>query len=340
MDEYLIGGNTMDIFDILSRAVGKYAGFQYNPISKYNKKEYGVRNHNLYLFLDTNIWINLAEKGCFEELASIYDIHRQFDCMLISPDQLFIEWDRNKEKVAKKEQNTLNEIIKKTRNFKETILQDKEEKEVLDKLITDAESFKDKQVEKITHEILGLFDQIIRMGIHIKMSDKDKIEAAEMALEKKAPFGTKNSMGDAILFFSLVNYLENEYSTSKFTPTLYFVSENKSDFSETSNSKEMDKDLLEKANSKKVNIKYYLSVQEALEDIYTAISDEEYIEEYIEEYNKRTLKCKNCGHDVKIELQPFDGYGNKISYKCSNEHCDYIKHTNEYNQDHIVDMYN
>lgn len=151
--------------------------------------------------MDTCTWLNLATKGDFDNLLRLFDLHVELDCVLLTPEQLTIEWNRNKVKVIDSELNTINDIIKKTKGFRDKIVEEQEQKDILTELISNAEQFKVEQVENIGNQTIALFDEIIELGRKISTTDKIKVEAADMALQKLAPFHKdKNSIGDAILF--------------------------------------------------------------------------------------------------------------------------------------------
>ena len=166
------------------------------------------------------------------------------------------------------------------------------------------------------------------MGLGTKIPTKDevKVEATNLALQKKAPcHKDKNSIGDAILFLSCVNALQNFAD-----PILYFITDNKDDFSQSKEQPNlMHEDLIKYASEKGVTIKYHLSLNIALDEIFDEVTDEDYIKEYKKQYDASFRKCPKCNHRLLFDTHPWDGRGNKTFYKCEN--CTYTEETGQYN---------
>ncbi|MDF9761379.1 DNA-directed RNA polymerase subunit M/transcription elongation factor TFIIS [Peribacillus simplex] len=339
----------MDRYELISRLTkdNKYFRFQENQYSKRNKKDVKIetvdgkviqqvlREKEIFLFIDTCTWLNHASKGDFENFVRIADLHLAYDSILLVPDQLTIEWNRNKkEKVYQVELNSINDIIRKTMSFRDKIVMDQAQKEQLSELISQAEQFKTKQVEYIGQNTISVVEDVMKLGHKIPTEDNIKIEAANWGLLKHPPFHKdKNSTGDTILFLSLVNYLEKASE-----PILYFVTDNKTDFSESKEQPhEMQNQLLSIASEKGITIKYFLRLKDALDGIIEEVTDEAYVKECKRLYEESIPKCPKCSNTIVRDLHSWDGHGQKIFYKCTK--CPYTEETGTYKHEEAYDQY-
>lgn len=346
-----------DIFQLLQDIIKSqidYIEFMPNRYSARNKKEVTQRplgnglyeeviekNEEIFIFVDTCVWINCADKGNFEFFTKLMDLHLHRDAILLIPEQLKVEWNRNKEEtLVTTKKNELNDMLKKTIKFRDIMITDPEKKNELTNLIQQAEDVINQQIEYINREIISLIDEILNNGVLIKTTDTIKIAAADMALQKKAPFGkNKNSMGDAILYQSLISFLK---SYNK--PVLYFVTDNKADFSESKEvPNKMHPDLLELVKKDEIELHYSLDLRNALDEIFTRVTDQEYVNSLEESYNEKyhtnfKNRCKKCNGRMLQHEKDWDGTGNLIYFKC--EDCGEVKETNTYLQHQIIDNYN
>ncbi|MGU3372622.1 PIN domain-containing protein [Bacillus mycoides] len=346
-----------DIFQLLAelaKSEANYIDFMPNRFSKRNKKEVKIqkndnddyveiiqRNEEIYIFIDTCVWINCADKGNFDLFTTLLDLHFQTDARLLIPKQLKDEWDRNKEEtLVTSKKNEFNDMLNKTKKFRDTMINDTEKKEELNDLIRQAEHVIEQQIEYINRETMALIDHILDIGILIRTTDPIKLAAADMALQKKAPFGkNKNSMGDAILFQSLISDLK-----TRTKPILYFVTDNKTDFSESKEiPHKMHPDLLKIANEAGIELNYSLDLRNTLDKILARVTDHEYVNSLEASYNEKyhvnfKNRCKKCNGRMLQNEKEWDGRGNLIYYQC--EDCGEIKETNYYLQDQIIDNYN
>ncbi|PEQ56998.1 PIN domain-containing protein [Bacillus cereus] len=230
------------------------------------------------MFLDTCVWINNADKGSFDLFAKLADLNQQKDAILLIPEQLRKEWDKNKkEKLIINKRNEFNDMFKKTKKFRDIMITDNEKKMQLDTLITEAESVITEQIEYVNEGTISLIDQILGLGVPIHTNDEIKLAATDMALQSMAPFHKKkNSMGDALLFQSLIDKLKEEKDA-----ILYFVTDNKADFSEDKDRApfKMHPDLLNMAQNHGIEIRYSLDLSKTIDEIIEVVTDKEYLDE-------------------------------------------------------------
>ncbi|MBZ9536671.1 DUF4935 domain-containing protein [Cytobacillus oceanisediminis] len=339
----------MNYYDLISKLfLDKYYHFLDNKYSKRNRKSIVTktdgelirteikREKQIFLFLDTCIWINLANKGEFETLVKIADLHNQYDAVLLIPEQLTKEWDRNKkEKIVDSELNTLKDIINKTKNFRDKFIEDDDEKKKLDELITNAEELSLKQAEYVGNQTLAVIDSIQDMGFGIPTTDNIKLKVIDLSLNNRAPFHrNKNSAGDAILFLSLIDYLK-----SRKDAILYFITDNKSDFSQKDAPLKMHEDFVNIALEEEITIHYSLNLKDTLDKILEEVTDTQYVEEYMKKYDSVVPKCPKCQSELEKHLGKMDERGEKIFNKCTNPSCSFLEDTGKYEQDRINDIY-
>ena len=144
------------------------------------------------------------------------------------------EWDRNlettKKKVIERIKNQYATAMKISKHLEEpqksnfkTILSDYKSKELL-------------RIDSVKSTI-GTIDKVIKSkSTNIPISQKVKDKVLEYGLLKKAPFKSKNSTGDALIFFSAMEYLETQSSPD--VSDSIFISYNSDDFSKSK--KELD----------------------------------------------------------------------------------------------------
>ncbi|MBJ7949995.1 PIN domain-containing protein [Bacillus cereus group sp. N24] len=302
----------MDIIDILVDLTldnANYRSFQPNDFSKRNKKRMEpiesehsllsghvvLRDKNIYMFLDTCVWINNADKGSFDLFAKLADLNEQKDAILLIPEQLRKEWDKNKrEKLIINKRNEFNDMFKKTKKFRDIMITDNEKKMQLDTLITEAESVITEQIEYVNEGTISLIDQILDLGAPINTNDEIKLAATDMALQSMAPFHkNKNSMGDALLFQSLIDKLKEEKDA-----ILYFVTDNKADFSEDKDRApfKMHPDLLNMAQKHGIEIRYSLELSKTIDEIIEVVTDKEYLDECKKKYEDECEKYHQSRH--------------------------------------------
>jgi len=236
-----------------------------------------------YIFLDTNNWIYLSNgfnilSNKFDELhLKIFEIikKRTDEGLLIFlvNDIVINEWNRNKpetEKQLKELENKFNGYSDSLRTIKNFLGKDSTELKTINKELLISFNEKSERLRKHAFEVE---DFLINKTLKIDINDEIKIEAANLALEKKAPFigDKKNSMADAIILLNSVDYIFKNLST-QFPPELfttteehvyypdsYFVSSNKGDFSSAENKEKIHPDLEPLLNKTKTEFFFTLA---------------------------------------------------------------------------------
>ncbi|XOI98804.1 PIN domain-containing protein [Paenibacillus polymyxa] len=287
------------------------------------------RKQHLFLFLDTCVWINLAKKGKIDSYAKIIELHLQFDAMLLIPEQLLIEWDRNKERsILKDHSDSYIDMINKAKRLEAVLSNSDQDTTVLKANIIEAERMKIELVDEIAKSSMAITEYVMDVGYKIPTTDAFKIKTADIALQKKAPFHkNKNSFGDALLFISCMEYLDSGSE-------LYFITDNKTDFSSESPT-DIHPELYQMAEDYGIKIHYSLDPDKTLDEIIQRVTDTDYIErleqKYIDERKKNLPECEKCGQIMIIGYHPFNGRGSMKYFIC--DKCSYTYNSGSYRED-------
>ena len=84
--------------------------------------------------------------------------------------------------------------------------------------------------EKLANKFFDRVERLLNKSETFKIEDKLKIDMANKALSKQAPFhNSKNNMADALLYFGAVEHVNK---TSQFATDLIFVTSNHKEFSD------------------------------------------------------------------------------------------------------------
>jgi hypothetical protein len=257
-----------------------------------------------HVILDTCVWIDLVNKNQEIYLDLLDDLIDKEHITLVIPEQVSSEWNKNREdKIIKEKESTYEQLKEKLK-----VLGIITKTAKIDDLEDQLHSFKlslERNKEKVLNTFTSLTERVDKLLnhknniiIHLNNTDKVKDQVIEFALKRKAPFTNKNSVGDAIIFFSSLEY------SLKSRARVLFVSTNHKDFGEKSSS-ELHKDL--KEVSKDSNFTYFNSLSDALIEIkeYSADIIELLSEEStrMREYERDDLEsigsCDRCGLNHK-----------------------------------------
>jgi len=222
-----------------------------------------------YVFLDTNNWIYLAN-GFNPYSKKHDDVHlKVFDLLekraedgsiIVLVNHLVLdEFERNKAQTEAKIHDISNKAkayIGNLKPVKEFLGNSDEQLNAIEaKIIATAES----RIANLRQHNFNVERFLKKWTIQIPISDKQKLKAAEMAVEKKAPFigEKKNSMADALHILSFAEYLDENLGGRKdsfrsYDPPGYFVTSNSGDFSDPNEKEKLHSDLqpiLEKSGS-------------------------------------------------------------------------------------------
>ncbi len=183
-----------------------------------------------YITLDTNTWIYLANGT--EPVKLLHYLNSEVEkgnIKILLPLQVVTEWENNKEKNVK--QGSLKHFgeIKEALDRLLKLLGEKGEKDILKFLLDEKDdndyfedfvkkfNLKKKEIEDAVTENIKLIDKLFsEQAIIINADESIYKKCGEYALQKKAPFKLKNSFADALIIFSLLEYLKKEKLRTQF----------------------------------------------------------------------------------------------------------------------------
>lgn len=220
-----------------------------------------------YLIIDTCVWIDLCKE--FPKVsAKLTDLVERGKVRLLLPQIVIDEWNRNKEsKIVAAKLQGIRTRRKHAKELLPLVLEDDaEEFARIVGQIQEREPEIGNQIQRDTEAIESLFDHASTIKPPITQDVESR--AVEFALEKKAPFKSKNSMADALILFSCVEYVEN-----RGLDNCIFVSSNKRDFSSNDPS-QIHEDLKPVLDG--AGVAYFINIGKAVNEIESnLIADEE-----------------------------------------------------------------
>jgi len=245
------------------------------------------------LLIDTCVWLDIAKTSKGEEILNLLSefIDRN-EAIIILPEIIISEFDRNKERIVADAGKSLSSHFKKV---KEMVAEhaDQDSKQHILTQLNDI----DKKIPTFGE---NAFQSIIRIAEIMKnaeiidVSDEIKLSATQRAIDKKAPFHlSKNSIGDAIIIESY-NYYKIQNTAQEFN--LMFITHNVNDFSlKNGNQKLPHEDLADIFDTSKSQ--YFINLPEALNSINPDLVDE------IEYENDWDFEFRSFSEILEIEKE-------------------------------------
>jgi hypothetical protein len=273
----------------------------------------------IYLILDTNTWIYLAngtdlttgkihDSAHFTLFEKLTQKVEDGSVKILINDTIIQEWTRNKRSA-----NTLIEKHKARLRNSIDVLDDIKDKlqGIVDKEIKSVQENYKKYIDEqisLNEAHINQVERLLSSSLQFPITNEAKIFAADWAVAKKAPFiGDKsNSMADAYILFAAVEYIKNISSMNAIdefpiyhTPIPIFVTANKNDFSSANNANAIHDDL--KSLLEEVNMFYYRMLPLALNFVEAKLFEESEIErigaEMEAQYYANIAICEICDPD-------------------------------------------
>ncbi len=262
----------------------------------------------IYLILDTNIWVYMANgynsiigkkkigsTVHFELYEKLKEKVDKREVVILSNPIIKAEWKRNKRaanevlnELTKERKNALGDLFRQKGILGEDLFKEANKK---------IEAYYTNLIEANKTHILSV-EELLESSLVISISESVKLKLAEMAMYKaKAPFkGSKNNFPDAAILFASIEFLKDNMPLPAFA---VFVSNNYKDFgnndSKTQNTEErvfFHEDLLKEIGN--VNIQYHKHLFNLLDLTDGLQEDIEYYNTLlVEEYLENTLLCIN-----------------------------------------------
>lgn len=205
------------------------------------------------LILDTCAWLDLAKPRFSEILEELEKQVNNGMTVLLTSEIIIQEWDRNHERILQETVESIRSHAKSA--LKMTEFLDESSKKSLHDLIGKYKSI-EKEQEILAKAYVQRVENLLKRSTIYKINDALKIEMADRAVLKKAPFhNSKNNMADALLYFGAVEYVDKE---AQIATDLFFVTSNKNEFCDPSDSNKIHPEL------SKRNVHYYNNIAHAL----------------------------------------------------------------------------
>lgn len=235
----------------------------------------------IYLILDTNYWIYLA-KGehpiVFNRLKE--DILGKKFQILIN-NIIINEWNRNKEDIMSEIQKSIRYQSIAAEEISDYL--EDTEKDTFMKIIRKYKVKEESRIDAANQRVKAIEDIFYKHAIVTPINDQIRLKTVELALDQKAPFTkNKNSVGDALILLSSVEYLK-EYGlvsqgSLKNLHEAIFVTFNHTDFAASNQEKDKIHPDLEYLFSS-VGMKYIRNIGQILNLAPRMIAE---IDDYIE----------------------------------------------------------
>ncbi len=266
----------------------------------------------MYLILDTNIWIYLAngfnpetnnyEDGLhFKVLESLKHLVSKDKIKILTTELILEEWERNKQKrftLIEKHQRSLESQVNNLKSIKKKL--DEGDGHFVDTVIDKYQDRIQSEIANNQKHIQEVEDLLNNYTIKFQISDSIKVKVTDWAVKKNAPFkGEKsNSTADALILFGSIAYLTEIAKTDIFGEPIYiypesmFVSGNTGDFSDKTNKENLHPDLVPIVSPTKMGYGISLAkILNTVEELFKE-SEIELLEEQIEEWNE--YYCEIC----------------------------------------------
>lgn len=205
------------------------------------------------LILDASTWLDIAKPGIEEVLIELEKQVNEGITILLTCDIIIEEWQRNKNRV-------LNDVLASIRSHAKSALKmanllTEADRAELKKLI---EKYTNVQLEqeKLAEMFFERVEKLMKTSELFKIEDNIKLDMANRALTKRAPFhNSKNNMADALLYFGAVEHVNKE---NQIATDLLFVSSNYKEFSDPAEITKLHPDLY------KGNVHFSMNLAHAL----------------------------------------------------------------------------
>jgi hypothetical protein len=190
------------------------------------------------LILDTSTWLDIA-KPRIEEI--FIELEKQVDegiTVLLTCDIVVQEWTRNKDRVIKDIVSSIRSHARSASKIADLLPEsDKVELKKLIEKHTEAQS----DQEKLAEVFFNRVESLMKKSKLFEISDKIKLDMANRALTKQAPFhNSKNNMADALIYFGAIEHVNKE---NQIATDLIFVTSNHKEFSDPSDISKIHPDL-------------------------------------------------------------------------------------------------
>src|SRR5436309_3528998 len=162
----------------------------------------------LKLLIDTCVWIDLAkDQHQHTFLRALDSLMREGKVSVLIPPLVLEEFERNKENILNVNRQSLSSALKRAKDLLAQHGLGDGKARALEQL-----NFIDQRLPRLGDltGITAFVEQILRKAETTPVTDAAKLRALERGLKKQAPYGKKNSTGDAILIESFADVVKGK----------------------------------------------------------------------------------------------------------------------------------
>nr|WP_298996230.1 PIN domain-containing protein [uncultured Allomuricauda sp.] len=240
----------------------------------------------IFLILDTNIWLYLANgydpetsknqdaNLHFELLDSLKRLKESNDIRILANEVILAEWNRNKHhtliKIQKleKKKNNLSSVLKDALKYSS--------KDEAEKILSQAEKGITTEIEDNLAHIDNVEEFLHNHCEIIDIPDSIKLKIFDSSIGNKAPFhNDKNNIADATILFASDSFLNDKLGSVE--SSAIFVSNNHKDFTDGKNKDAFHPDILEQLECKEIKYERVLPAALKLSEA-IIIQIQEYLE--------------------------------------------------------------
>ncbi|GAA0496833.1 hypothetical protein GCM10008986_24720 [Salinibacillus aidingensis] len=280
-------------------------------------------NTNTALCLDTNILLNLFEPGRYETVTfnKFLTAVLTYRCHLIVTDQVLIEWQRHVNKTQEDfiEKNKIN--IDEYKTLIEYLDSEQEIRE-MEGILEKIKRMENRKYKYNYGNRAEKLNELMSDSNYTKVVNRTNVAEkilVEKSIDKEAPFfynefsqsnsKVKNESADASIFFTLYDHIK--CGTINYD-NIYFVTDNKKDFSDPANPSKIHDNL--SVFAEEVNLIFSNNLKEVLESLIS--TDEEILnlfdsEESMNQFliDRYFTNCPNCDAEVHLNADSYVGSG-------------------------------
>ena len=210
--------------------------------------------------IDTCVWLDIAKDTELQPLLSVMEQLVQMQALsLIVPRTVIDEFQRNKSRVVEESCRSLSGVFKRVKEAVNKFGDPKKKQSILQHL--NNVDHKVPLLGEFAVEAIAKIERLMNGAAIIELTDAVKLQAAQRAIEKKAPFHRgRNEIGDAIILEIYADCVrEKHVKGTRFA----FVTHNRNDFSDPHGDKRMPHPDIAPLFSR-IKSLYFISLKEAL----------------------------------------------------------------------------
>lgn len=274
-------------------------------------------NNKVAVCLDTNILMNLFEPNKHEAKTfnKFLTAVLTGKCQLILVDQVLIEWERH---IKKSQEDFINKIYKEIDEYKSlTKYTDEKEKIEIENTL---DKIKRLQVRKFKYNYgkrAEKIDDVLNDSTYtktIRRTRKAEEIIVQKSINKEPPFfynefsnssnKVKNESADAAIFFTLYDNIKS--NTIKYD-NIYFITDNKKDFSDPANPAKIHENL--KVYADEVNITFSNNIKGLMDsliddkEVIAFFEDDELLSGFLTD--KYFTICSKCKGEVHLNADSY-----------------------------------